>query len=95
MGIDIIDWGFIKRAHRISLKTTGLMYAVMLLTVFVDLITAVAVGVFVANLLTVKNLTDLQSDRVKASTEVTNELRLTPEEQDLLTRARGGSYCFS
>lgn len=94
VGIDIIDWGFIKRAHRISLKTTGLMYAVMLLTVLVDLITAVAVGVFVANLLTVKNLTDLQSDRVKASTEPTNELRLTPEEQTLLSQARGRILLF-
>ncbi|GAX38061.1 SulP family inorganic anion transporter [Nodularia sp. NIES-3585] len=94
VGIDIIDWGFIKRAHQISLKTTGLMYAVMLLTVFVDLITAVAVGVFVANLLTVKNLTDLQSDRVKAGTEPTNELRLTPEEQHLLTRAKGRILLF-
>ena len=94
VGIDIIDWGFIKRAHRISLKTTGLMYAVMLLTVFVDLITAVAVGVFIANLLTVKNLTDLQSDRVKASTEVTNELKLTPEEQELLSRARNHILLF-
>ncbi|MCG6136884.1 MAG: SulP family inorganic anion transporter [Nostoc sp. LLA-1] len=94
VGIDIIDWGFIKRAHRISLKTTGLMYAVMLLTVLVDLITAVAVGVFVANLLTVKNLTDLQSDRVKVSTEPTNELRLTPEEQTLLSQARGRILLF-
>ncbi|MDP5337947.1 MAG: sodium-independent anion transporter, partial [Nodularia sp. (in: cyanobacteria)] len=34
------------------------------------------------------------SDRVKASTEVTNELRLTPEEQDLLTRARGRILLF-
>jgi SulP family sulfate permease len=94
VGFDIIDWGFIKRAHRISLKTTGLMYAVMFLTVFVDLITAVAVGVFVANLLTVKSLTDLQSDRVKVTTEPTNELRLSPEEQNLLARARGKILLF-
>lgn len=94
VGFDIIDWGFIKRAHRISLKTTGLMYAVMFLTVFVDLITAVAVGVFVANLLTVKSLTDLQGDRVKVTTEPTNELRLSPEEQNLLVRARGKILLF-
>lgn len=94
VGIDIIDWGFIKRVHRISLKTTGLMYLVMILTVFVDLITAVAVGVFIANLLTVKNLTDLQGDRVKASTQPTNELRLNPEEKQLLSQAQGRILLF-
>ncbi|PSB14359.1 sodium-independent anion transporter [filamentous cyanobacterium CCP2] len=94
VGIDIIDWGFIKRAHRISLKTTGLMYLVMALTVFVDLITAVAVGVFIANLLTVKKLSDLQSSRVKAVTEPTNELSLTPLEQSVLSEAKGRILLF-
>ena len=65
VGIDIIDWSFLKRAHQISLKATGLMYVVMLLTVFVDLITAVAVGIFIANLLTVKSLSDLQKASIK------------------------------
>ncbi len=94
VGIDIIDWRFIKRAHRISFKAAGLMYLVMLLTVFVDLITAVAVGVFIANLLTVKSLTDLQSDRVKAITEPTNELLLSSIEQELLIQARGRILLF-
>ena len=44
VGIDIIDWSFLKRAHQISLKATGLMYIVIFLTVFVDLITAVGGG---------------------------------------------------
>ena len=66
VGIDIIDWSFIKRAHQISIKATGLMYLVLFLTVFVDLITAVAVGVFFANLLTIKNLSDIQSSHVRA-----------------------------
>lgn len=37
------------------------MYGVLFLTVFVDLITAVAVGVFFANLLTIKGLSELQA----------------------------------
>ena len=36
VGIDIIDWGFIKRAHRLSTKGAGVMYLVLGLTVFVD-----------------------------------------------------------
>lgn len=94
VGIDIIDWSFIKRAHQISLKATVLMYGVMFLTVFVDLITAVAVGIFFANLLTVKNLTDIQVNRVKAIATPDDE-SLTEEEKNLLQQARGKILLFS
>jgi len=94
VGIDIIDWSFLKRAHRISWKAAGLMYAVLFLTVFVDLIVAVAVGVFVANLLTVKSLSDLQIDKVKAITEPTDEMALNSEEKRLLKQARGQILLF-
>ena len=95
VGIDIIDWSFLKRAHHISLKATGLMYIVLFLTVFVDLITAVAVGVFFANLLTVKNLSDLQSDRVKAITNPDDDRDLSAEEKHILKRAKGKILLFS
>lgn len=45
VGIDIIDWGFLRRAHQVSLKGALIMYGVILLTVLVDLIAAVGVGV--------------------------------------------------
>jgi len=89
VGIDIIDWGFIKRAHRISMKATAIMYGVMFLTVFVDLITAVAVGVFVANILTIKNLSDIQVDRVKAIDTPSDEMTLNYEEKEILKQAGG------
>ncbi|MDA0258588.1 MAG: SulP family inorganic anion transporter, partial [Cyanobacteria bacterium] len=57
VGLDIIDWGFILRAHRLSVKTAALMYGVLLMTVFWDLIWGVLVGMFVANLLTVDAIT--------------------------------------
>lgn len=95
VGIDIIDWSFIKRAHQISLKTTGLMYIVLFLTVFVDLITAVAVGVFFANLLTVKSLSDLQSNKVKAITNPDDDPDLNIAERHILKRARGKILLFN
>ena len=94
VGIDIIDWGFLKRAHRLSTKGAGVMYLVMGLTVFVDLVTAVAVGVFVANLLTIKNLTDLQVQNMRAVTQGDNEDWLTPEERSLLKAAKGRILMF-
>ena len=54
VGLDILDWSFLKRAHRINLPTTMIMYGVMLMTVFIDLMVAVGVGVFVANVLTIE-----------------------------------------
>ncbi len=93
VGIDIIDWGFLKRAHRLSLEATGLMYGVLFLTVFVDLITAVAAGVFFANLLTVKSLTDLQAKQVKVMTTA-GDSSLTDEEQALLEQAQGRILLF-
>ncbi len=94
VGIDIIDWGFLKRAHRLSTKGAGLMYLVMALTVFVDLITAVAVGVFLANLLTIQAITDIQVKDMKAVTHGDNENWLTPRERSLLKAAKGRVLMF-
>lgn len=89
VGIDILDWGFIKRAPRLSLKGTGLMYLVLFLTVFVDLITAVLVGAFIANVLTIKRLSDVQSDNIQVITDSTGNHNLTLAEQEILTQAGG------
>jgi sulfate permease, SulP family len=94
VGMDILDWGFIKRAPRISIKGTSIMYLVLFLTVFVDLITAVLVGAFVANLLTIKRLTDIQSDRIYAVTDPTQGQNLTMAEQEILTLSGGDILLF-
>lgn len=70
------------------------MYLVLGLTVFVDLITAVAVGVFVANLFTVKNLTDLQLESIKSVTRADGEDWLLEEEQQILRAANGRIFMF-
>ncbi len=94
VGLDIIDWSFIKRAPRLSRKATGLMYLVLALTVFVDLITAVLVGVFIANLLTIKRLTDVQSDRIRAVSDSEAAAGLSAAEQFLLNQAQGNILLF-
>ncbi|OIP68461.1 MAG: sodium-independent anion transporter [Oscillatoriales cyanobacterium CG2_30_44_21] len=94
VGFDIIDWQFLKRAHHLSFKGTGLMYLVLFLTVFVDLITAVVVGAFIANLLTIKRLTDIQSQNVQATTDPTAAHNLTGEEQEIMTKSNGDILLF-
>ncbi|MGK7907833.1 MAG: SulP family inorganic anion transporter [Synechococcus sp.] len=95
VGIDIIDWGFLKRAHKISIRAAGLMYGVMLLTVFVDLITAVAIGMFVANLLTLQRQTEVLSSQVKAIKQPDEDDSLDFEEKELLAQADGRILLFS
>ena len=94
VGIDIVDWGFLKRAHKISPKAAFIMYGVIILTVFVDLIVAVGVGVFVANVLTIERLSNHRADQVKAVTYDDEEIELDTEEKQLLERANGRVLLF-
>ncbi|ACB52831.1 putative bicarbonate transporter [Crocosphaera subtropica ATCC 51142] len=94
VGIDIVDWGFLKRAHKISVKAALIMYGVIGLTVFVDLIVAVGVGVFVANILTIERLSNHRADKVKAVTYDDEEIDLKPEEKQLLEEANGRVLLF-
>ena len=96
VGIDIIDWGFLKRAHYISRKSAAIMYGVIILTVFVDLVVAVGVGVFVANMLTIENLSMLRSDKgVTTVTDDDDTIALSAEEKSLLDQGQGRILLFS
>ncbi|VEP14400.1 Bicarbonate transporter BicA [Hyella patelloides LEGE 07179] len=94
VGIDIVDWSFLKRAHKISPKAAFIMYGVIALTVFVDLIVAVGVGVFIANILTIERLSNHRADKVKAVTYDDEEIELNREEKDLLEQANGNVLLF-
>ncbi len=89
VGIDIIDWKFLRRAHSLSWKAAAIMYGVMLLTVFYDLITAVGLGVFVANILTIQKLANIQADRVKAVDHPEDDTLATQEAKHLMKEAKG------
>ncbi|NES77283.1 MULTISPECIES: SulP family inorganic anion transporter [Okeania] len=94
VGIDIIDWGFLKRVHNISWKAAGIVYSVVLLTVFVDLMVAVAVGVFIANILTIERLEEMQSQSVKAITDADDQIVMNDEEKQILDWANGRVLLF-
>ncbi|WP_071189285.1 SulP family inorganic anion transporter [Trichormus sp. NMC-1] len=94
VGVDILDWSFLKRSHKVSLKGSIIMYGVLLLTVFVDLIVAVGVGVFIANILTIERLSNMQSETVKAISDADDAIDLTPEEKSLLDQANGRVLLF-
>jgi sulfate permease, SulP family len=94
VGVDIVDWGFIKRAHRLSLKGAVIMYLVIALTVLVDLIVAVGVGVFIANILTIDKMNALQSKAVKSVSTGDGNLMIPEEEKALLDQGKGQVLLF-
>lgn len=94
VGVDILDWSFIKRAHRVSRHSTVIMYAVLLLTVFVDLIVAVGIGVFIANVITIEKLSASQSKNIKAMSDVDDRNPLDPQQRRLLNQAQGKVLFF-
>ncbi len=99
VGLDIIDWGFLRRAHKLSLKTAAVMYGVLLMTVFWDLIWAVLVGVFIANMLTIDSITETQLEGMDADNPLDKENvqsnnLLPAEEKDLLDKCSGEVMLF-
>lgn len=76
VGLDIIDWRFIFQIKKVGVFSAALMLLVLLLTVFVDLITAVLVGMFIANLVTLDRLTHIQLDNItfKRGDELLSEI---------------------
>ncbi|MDT8387516.1 MAG: SulP family inorganic anion transporter [Thiogranum sp.] len=90
VGIDIIDWEFLKRAHKLSGKGALITYCVIVLTVFVDLIVAVGIGLFIANVMTITRLSELQANDVKAVTDPDQtDLELSSREREVLQDAAG------
>ena len=89
VGIDILDWSFMKRAHQVSRSSTMIMYGVMVLTVFVDLVVAVGVGVFIANMLTIQKLSNLHSGDIRSTNEHEGLDELDDEERALLEGSEG------
>jgi SulP family sulfate permease len=90
VGLDIIDWSFLFRAPRLSLRTTALMWLVLLLTVFWDLITAVLVGMFLANLFSLQRQNEQQKQAARSlrgGVDPDQAGLLSPHEQQLLQQA--------
>jgi len=94
VGINILDWSFIQRAHKVSIQSMSIMYGVMLLTVFVDLIVAVGLGVFISNIIIIEQLSRAQARQVKAISDTDNDVPLTVREQAILEEANGKVLFF-
>lgn len=88
VGYDVIDWPFVKRVHRMPRAAAAKMLIVLALTVFWDLIVAVAVGMVLASLIYVKNMADYQLSALRIARRK-DEARVTAEEAEILDSAGG------
>ena len=64
VGWDIIDWPLLVRIHRLRRDQLFVMVLTLGLTVFVDLVTAVAIGLIVAGMAHARQLEGLELDNV-------------------------------
>lgn len=86
VGIDVIDWRFIRRLHRAPRLDFILMIIVLALTVFVNIITAVAAGVIFASLAFVKEMAELQVENIKTISHPEDERLFDDEGRALFKR---------
>ena len=90
VGWDILDLTFMRQALKGARSDLGLALLVLGLTVFVDLITAVAVGVVLGALAFVNQLSDRQLDSFDATDDPRND-----HEHELLQKADGRVSVFA
>ena len=64
VGWGIIDWRFITRIHRVQREHLVVMIVTLALTVFLDLVTAVAIGLIAAGMTSARVLERLELDSV-------------------------------
>ena len=64
VGWDIIDWRFLTRIHRVQREHLLVMVITLLLTVFLDLVTAVAIGLIAAGMASARLWERLELDSV-------------------------------
>lgn len=81
VGVDIVDWKFLWHIHKLNVIKAIIIYVVILLTIFVDLLFAVGLGVFAFSLLAVKDIADAQIKSMYASDEnMLSRLQLSKQE---------------
>lgn len=91
VGVDIIDWTYLKAAHRGPRWDLALMLVVLVLTIFVDLITAVAVGVVLAAIAFVEQVAKDQMKNLK-SRDIS--IDASPREAEILKELGGAVTVF-
>jgi len=91
---DLIDWDYIKRLHKAPKPAIFIMFTVLLLTLFIDMIIAIGTGITLASLLFMKRISDLQLEKTSTITHPQEEHPLSEQESEYLQQAKGRILLF-
>jgi SulP family sulfate permease len=94
VGYDIIDWNYVRRLHQVPRSGVLIMLTTLALTVFVDLVTAVAVGTIMASMLFLNRMANTQAASMKIVSGASDWQELTEEEAGLFESAKGHVVLF-
>lgn len=94
VGVDIIDWPYLKRLHRAPRPGLIIMLTTMVLTIFIDLITAVAAGIVISSLLFVSRMASTQVKTAKLIFNSDSAPELSPNEAQIIDEAKGKIVLF-
>ena len=94
VGTDIIDWQYLARLRHMPRAGIVLMLTVLLMTVFVDLIMAVAAGMIMASMIFLKRVTDLQLSAMLIGNAAIEDLNMPDEEKQILADANNRIVLF-
>ena len=86
VGWDIIDWEFLRRLNAIPRSKAVVMLTVLFMTVFVDLMTAVAVGIIMASLISAQQLSAHQLSQLNL---IDSEDEMAPLDEEERAALRG------
>jgi SulP family sulfate permease len=89
VGTDIIDWEYLKQLPHTPKAGIAMMLTVFFLTVFVDLIEAVAIGMVMASFVFMHRMTELQVKTMHLIRSREDDESLSDEEAELLEKAQG------
>jgi sulfate permease, SulP family len=95
VGTDIIDWGYLKRLRTVPKAGVVIMTTVLVTTVAIDLLLAVAIGMVMASFLFMQRMTDVQISNIHAITKPDNDVvSLNEQEMQIMQRADGKILLF-
>ena len=98
VGVDIIDWDYLKRVKHAPKAGVAIMLTVLIITVTIDLLLAVGVGMVMASFLFMKRITDMQIASMKTITtpgdSTAYERALSPQESEIMKQANGQIMLF-
>ena len=97
VGVDIIDWDYLKRLKNAPKAGIVIMLTVLIVTVTIDLLLAVGIGMVMASFLFMKRITDMQIAGTSAITnpeDIGKELALSEQEAEIMQQANNQIMLF-